>query len=78
MLSTVSLPVSYSCSYGFLTRWTVLKDEVETAMRLAGLTTLEDADPSLVNTAELDPLVPRGSLHPYARKRIGPRKQYKL
>jgi L-lactate dehydrogenase (cytochrome) len=66
------------CFYRMLTACLVLKDEVETAMRLVGLKTLDNADPSLVNTAEVDLLVPRGSLHPYARKRIGPRKQYKL
>ncbi|KEF62069.1 L-lactate dehydrogenase (cytochrome) [Exophiala aquamarina CBS 119918] len=50
----------------------VLKDEVETAMRLVGLRSLANADASMVNTAELDALVPRGSRHPYARNR--PRK----
>jgi L-lactate dehydrogenase (cytochrome) len=84
----VHLASSTSATYPFLfhshflrtdsTSHSVLKDEVETAMRLAGLQTLDEADPAFVNTAELDPLVPRGSLHPYARRRAGARRQYRL
>jgi len=50
----------------------VLKDELETAMRLCGISDLRDADPSFFNTAELDYLVPRGPRHPYARKHPKP------
>ena len=46
----------------------VIKDEIETTMRLCGMTDLmRDAHPDYVNTSELDVLVP-GWKHPYARK----------
>jgi L-lactate dehydrogenase (cytochrome) len=46
----------------------VLRDEIETTMRLCGMTDLmKDAHPDLVNTLEVDHLVPTDS-HPYARK----------
>jgi L-lactate dehydrogenase (cytochrome) len=46
----------------------VLKDEIETAMRLCGMTDLmRDAHPDFVNTSSLDFMVP-GLRHPYARK----------
>lgn len=46
----------------------VVKDEIETAMRLCGMTDLmRDAHPDFVNTAEVDYLVPSFQ-HPYARK----------
>ncbi|KAK4942879.1 hypothetical protein LTR10_017455 [Elasticomyces elasticus] len=56
----------------------ILKDEVVTAMQLAGLKSLEEADPAMLNTAELDILVSRGSSHPYARKHGGKRRQFHL
>jgi len=56
----------------------VLKDEVVTAMQLSGLKTLDEADPVMVNTGELDHLVPRGTRHRYARKRIGARREFRL
>ncbi|EXJ70471.1 L-lactate dehydrogenase (cytochrome) [Cladophialophora psammophila CBS 110553] len=74
-------PFMYAINYGkegVMHVVNILKDEVETAMRLAGLKSLDEADPALVNTADLDTLVPRGSLHPYARRREGPRRQYRL
>ena len=57
---------------------TVLKDEVTTALQLSGLKTLDDADPVMVNTAELDLLVPRGARHQYAVKRVGARREHRL
>lgn len=36
---------------------TVLKDELETAMRLAGITDLSQVHPGIVTTRELDHLV---------------------
>lgn len=45
----------------------VLRDELETAMRLCGLTDLADASPDYVNTSDVDHLVRVGG-HPYARK----------
>lgn len=45
-----------------------MKDEIETAMRLCGMTDLmREADPDFLNTAELDTLVSQEH-HPYARK----------
>lgn len=46
----------------------VLKDELETAMQMIGITSLDQAHPGLVNTAELDRYVYRSEGHPYARK----------
>ena len=47
---------------------TVLKDELETAMRLVGITALDQAHPGLVNTREVDGLVPEvEGRHEYAR-----------
>ncbi|KAH7161596.1 putative mitochondrial cytochrome b2 [Dactylonectria macrodidyma] len=46
----------------------ILRDEIETAMRLCGMTDLmEDAHPDYVNTTNIDHCVLRGG-HPYARK----------
>lgn len=46
---------------------TVMQDELETAMRLNGITTLAEASPDLVHTADIDHLVPSTRSHPYAR-----------
>jgi len=52
-----------------LTGRAVIKDEIETAMKLCGMSDLvRDAHPDLVNTADVDHLVPRLGGHPYARK----------
>jgi L-lactate dehydrogenase (cytochrome) len=45
----------------------VIKDELETAMRLVGITDLSQVHPGLVNSGEVDHLVPAGEQHPYAR-----------
>lgn len=42
----------------------VLKDELETSMRLAGLTSLDQATPDLVNTLDIDHLVTSGRIEP--------------
>lgn len=42
---------------------TVLKDELETSMTLLGITSLDMAAPSLVNTLDLDHLVVRSGSH---------------
>ncbi|ERF75597.1 hypothetical protein EPUS_04577 [Endocarpon pusillum Z07020] len=42
-------------------------DELEVAMRNCGVTSLEEVGPWLVNTADLDHLVPAEEGHPYAR-----------
>lgn len=46
---------------------TVLKDELETSMRLCGITDIDEAHPGLVNTQGVDHLVARESEHPYIR-----------
>ncbi|RAO64086.1 uncharacterized protein BHQ10_000098 [Talaromyces amestolkiae] len=46
----------------------IMRDELETAMRNNGITSLEEASPELVHTGDVDHLVPTGRLHPYARK----------
>ncbi|VUC22551.1 unnamed protein product [Clonostachys rosea] len=46
----------------------VLRDEIETAMRLCGMTDLmRDAHPRFINTNRVDQLIPEEE-HPYARK----------
>jgi len=44
-----------------------MKDELETAMRNIGITSLDQASPDLVHTADIDHLVPASRSHPYAR-----------
>lgn len=44
-----------------------MADELEGAMRLVGITSLDQAHPGLVNTADIDHLVPDSASHPYAR-----------
>lgn len=36
---------------------TVLKDEIEVSMKLSGLTSLDQAGPELLNTADVDHLI---------------------
>jgi L-lactate dehydrogenase (cytochrome) len=45
----------------------VMRDELEGAMRLIGITTLEEASPEFVHTGAIDHLVPDSASHPYAR-----------
>ncbi|PGH22958.1 hypothetical protein AJ80_03007 [Polytolypa hystricis UAMH7299] len=45
----------------------IMKDELEGAMRLVGITSLDQAGPELVNTGDIDNLVPSSATHPYAR-----------
>lgn len=51
----------------------VLKDELETSMRMIGITDLAQVHPGLVNTLDVDPLVPMTMEHPYAKWRPKPR-----
>lgn len=46
---------------------TVLKDELETSMRLCGITDIDQAHPGLVNTRDVDHLVSMGKGHDYIR-----------
>ncbi|KAJ5484984.1 hypothetical protein N7539_004972 [Penicillium diatomitis] len=45
----------------------IMQDELETAMRNVGITSLEEACPDLVHTGDIDHLVPSSRTHPYAR-----------
>lgn len=45
----------------------VLKDELKTTMRLCGITDLTQVHPGLVNTGDVDHLVPQGEAHPYIK-----------
>ena len=50
----------------------ILKQELEVAMALIGITDLSQCDSKYVNTAELDWMVVRGEGHPYASgRRLG-------
>ncbi|KAJ3548350.1 hypothetical protein NM208_g1062 [Fusarium decemcellulare] len=51
----------------------ILKDELETTMRLCGITDLSQVHPGLVNTGAVDHLVPGLEGHPYAKWRPKPR-----
>jgi L-lactate dehydrogenase (cytochrome) len=46
----------------------VMREELETAMRNTGITSLDEATPEMVHTGDIDHLVPATRLHPYARK----------
>ncbi|KAJ6015195.1 hypothetical protein N7540_009786 [Penicillium herquei] len=45
----------------------IMQDELETAMRNIGITSLDQASPDYVHTEDVDHLVPGSSSHPYAR-----------
>ena len=45
----------------------ILQDELRVAMSNVGITRLEDAGPHLVNTGDLDHLVPGTGMHPYVK-----------
>jgi L-lactate dehydrogenase (cytochrome) len=47
----------------------ILRDELETTMKLCGITDLSQVHPGLVNTLAIDHLVPSGEGHPYAKWR---------
>ena len=51
-----------------LTDTIVLTDELRIAMQMVGITTLAQAHPDLLNTADIDHLVPSCEDHPYAKK----------
>ena len=56
-----------------LTHRAVLKDEVESVMKLIGIKHLTEVHPGLVNTSDVDHLVPEETGHPYAKWRPRPR-----
>ncbi|KAJ5914536.1 hypothetical protein N7504_003419 [Penicillium tannophilum] len=45
----------------------IMQDELETAMRNIGITSLDQASPDYVHTGDVDHLVPASRSHPYAR-----------
>ncbi|TKA59767.1 hypothetical protein B0A49_10873 [Cryomyces minteri] len=47
----------------------LMRDELETSMRMIGITDLSQVHPGLVNTLDVDHLVPTSLEHPYARWR---------
>ncbi|CAF9915461.1 hypothetical protein IMSHALPRED_002612 [Imshaugia aleurites] len=68
----IGRPFLYSLCYGqegveHLSQ--ILKDELETSMRLAGITDVEQAGPGLVNTRDVDYLVPSSEEHDWIKWR---------
>lgn len=47
----------------------ILRDEMESAMKLLGIKDLSEVHPGLVNTSDVDHLVPEGEGHAYAKWR---------
>ena len=47
----------------------VLKAEMEAVMKLIGVTSLDELYPGLVNTSDVDHLVPSSADHPYIKWR---------
>jgi len=47
----------------------VLKDELETTMKMCGVTNLSQVHPGLLNTLAVDHLIPSSGEHPYAKWR---------
>jgi L-lactate dehydrogenase (cytochrome) len=50
-------------------KYVVLKDELETTMRMMGVTDLSQLHPGMLNTRAVDHLIPDGEEHPYAKWR---------
>lgn len=66
----IGRPWLYALTYGQLGVQhliQILKDELETSLRLSGITDVEEADPGMVNTALLDPLIRKSKAHPWIR-----------
>jgi hypothetical protein len=60
---------SLTCYKGTLLIGAVLKDELETTMRMMGITDVSQVHPGLLNTRAVDHLIPDGEEHPYAKWR---------
>ncbi|EEP80734.1 conserved hypothetical protein [Uncinocarpus reesii 1704] len=56
----------------------IMRDELEGAMRLVGITSINQAVPELVHTGDIDHLVPDSANHPYARSLSSRRPPSKL
>ncbi|KAF2017490.1 cytochrome b2 [Aaosphaeria arxii CBS 175.79] len=68
----IGRPYLYSLTYGqegveHITQ--ILKDELETSLRLCGLTDINQAHPGLINTQDIDHMVATSSAHPYIQWR---------
>lgn len=64
----IGRPFLYSVNYGqegveHLSQ--IFKDELSTSMMLCGITDVKEASPSLVNTGDIDHLIPRKQSHPW-------------
>lgn len=46
-----------------------MRDELHVTMQMVGITDLSQVHPGLVNTLEVDHLIPTGLDHPYAKWR---------
>lgn len=53
------------------TKNAVLNDELETTMRMCGITSLDQVHPGFLNTGAVDHLIPASDEHPYAKWRRG-------
>ncbi|KAJ5094701.1 hypothetical protein N7456_010562 [Penicillium angulare] len=53
----------------------IMQDELETAMRNIGITSLDQASPDFVHTGAIDHLVPSSRSHPYASAKAKSRKR---
>jgi L-lactate dehydrogenase (cytochrome) len=66
----IGRPFLYSLAYGqegveHLIQ--IYKDELESAMKLSGVTDLDEVNPGMVNTAAVDSLVRTGQQHPWIK-----------
>jgi hypothetical protein len=50
-------------------RFAVLNDELETTMKMCGVTSVDQVHPGLLNTLAVDHLIPTSDDHPYAKWR---------
>jgi L-lactate dehydrogenase (cytochrome) len=50
-----------------------MNDELETTMKMMGVTSLDQVHPGLLNTLAVDHLIPTTDDHPYAKWRSKPR-----
>ncbi|CZS91971.1 related to CYB2-lactate dehydrogenase cytochrome b2 [Rhynchosporium agropyri] len=69
----IGRPFLYSLQYGeegARKAFSILREELEIAMQLVGITSLDQAHPGLLNTADIDSYVYREEEHPWARKII--------
>lgn len=68
-ISIVSYEVNDFTKKESLITFAVLRDELETTMRMCGVTDLSQVHPGLLNTRAVDHLIPDQEEHPYAKWR---------